>query len=101
SVSARTNEIGVRMSLGADRARVQWMILREGGVLLIGGLALGIGGALVMSRLIQSLLFGVAPYDPITLVGVGTMMLAIGLAACWVPAARAARIEPIVAMRRT
>ncbi len=101
SVSARTNEIGIRMSLGADRARVQRMILQEGGVLLVAGLALGVGGALVMSRLIQGLLFGVQPYDPITLTGVGVMMLGIGLTACWFPAARAARIEPIIAMRHT
>lgn len=99
SVSARTNEIGIRMSLGADAARVQRMILREGGVLLAAGVALGAGGAVIVNRLIRGLLFGVAPHDPLTLAAVGTAMIAVGVAACWVPAARAARIEPVVAMR--
>ena len=99
SVSARTNEIGIRMSLGADSGRVQRMILREGGVLLVIGLALGIGGALVASRLIRGLLFGVAPHDPLTLVGVALIMAVVGIGACWLPALRAARIDPIVAIR--
>ncbi|HMN10033.1 MAG TPA: ABC transporter permease [Gemmatimonadaceae bacterium] len=99
SVSARTNEIGIRMSLGADAARVQRMILREGGMLLAAGGVLGGGGGVIGTRLIRGLLFGVAPHDPLTLAAVGTAMIAVGVAACWVPAARAARIEPVVAMR--
>jgi len=99
SVSARTNEIGIRMSLGADGGRVQRMILAEGGVLLAAGIALGVAAAVIVSRLIRGLLFGVTPYDPVTLLAVGTAMVAVGVAACWIPAARAARIEPIVAMR--
>ncbi len=100
SVSARTNEIGIRMSLGADAGRVQRMILREGGVLLAAGIALGVAGAVITSRLIRGLLFGVAPHDPVTLLAVGVSMVAVGVAACWVPAMRAARIEPVVAIRR-
>ncbi|MBK6454739.1 MAG: ABC transporter permease [Gemmatimonadetes bacterium] len=99
SVSARTNEIGIRMSLGADRGMVQRMILMEGGVLLAAGITLGVVGAALLSRLIRGLLFGVAPYDPLTLSAVGLSMIAVGVAACWIPAARAARIEPVVAMR--
>jgi putative ABC transport system permease protein len=99
SVSARTNEIGIRMSLGADSARVQRMILGEGGVLLAIGLVLGVVGAVAVTRLIRGLLFGVAPYDPITLVGVAVLMLAVGIAACWLPALRAARIDPAITMR--
>ncbi|HEU4995845.1 MAG TPA: FtsX-like permease family protein, partial [Gemmatimonadaceae bacterium] len=99
SVSARTNEIGIRMSLGADRARVQRMILREGGVLLALGLVVGVAGALVAAGVIQGLLFGVAPHDPATFIGVGVLMAAIGLAACWIPALRASRIDPAIAMR--
>lgn len=99
SVSARTNEIGIRMSLGADSAMVQRMILMEGGVLLAAGITLGVAGAVIVSRLIRGLLFGVAPYDPLTLAAVGVAMIAVGIAACWIPAARAARIEPVVAMR--
>ena len=99
SVSARTNEIGIRMSLGADSGRVQRMVLMEGGVLLAIGLALGVGGALLASRLIRGLLFGVAPQDPVTLVGVAVMMAVVGVGACWLPALRAARIDPAVAIR--
>jgi predicted permease len=100
SVSARTNEIGIRMSLGADSARVQRMILGEGGTLLLYGLLLGVAGALIGTRLIRGLLFGVAPNDPVTLVGVTVMMVLVGIAACWLPALRAARIDPAVAIRR-
>jgi putative ABC transport system permease protein len=100
SVSARTNELGIRMSLGADGGRVQRMILAEGGVLLGLGLLLGVAAALFATRLIRGLLFGVAPHDPVTLLGVALMMGAIGVAACWIPALRAARIDPAVAIRR-
>ena len=99
SVTARTNEIGIRMSLGADAARVQRMVLSEGGILVAIGLTLGVVGALSLSRLMQGLLFGVAPHDPVTLAGVALLMAAIGIGACWVPAARAARIDPGVALR--
>jgi ABC-type antimicrobial peptide transport system permease subunit len=99
SVSARTNEIGIRMSLGADSGRVQRMILGEGGVLLAFGLALGIGGAFFGAHVIQGLLFGVAPHDPATFIGVALMMAMIGVIACWIPALRAARIDPTIAMR--
>jgi predicted permease len=100
SVSARTNEIGIRMSLGADSFRVQRMVLWEGGVLLLVGLALGVGGAAWAARLIRGLLFGITPHDPTTLAAVAAVMGAIGLAACWLPALRAARIDPMVALRQ-
>lgn len=99
SVNSRTNEIGVRMSLGADSARVQRMVLAEGGVLLATGLLLGVAGSLGATRVIQGLLFGVTPGDPVTLGGVAVMMAAIGLAASWLPARRAAAVDPAVAMR--
>jgi putative ABC transport system permease protein len=100
SVSARTNEIGIRMSLGADSRRVQRMVLMEGGVLLATGLVLGVAGAVLATRLIRGLLFGVAPHDPATLAGVAVLMAMVGIAACWLPALRAARIDPAVAIRR-
>jgi predicted permease len=100
SVNSRTNEIGIRMSLGADSSRVQRMVLAEGGILLGVGLLVGVLGAILATRLIQGLLFGVSPGDPVTLVGVALMMIAIGLAASWVPARRAAAVDPAVAMRR-
>ena len=99
SVSARTNEIGIRMSLGADPGRVQRMILSEGGLLVGLGLLAGAGGALALARSIEGLLYGVPARDPLTLVMVMVLMGAIGLAACWIPAARASRIDPSTAFR--
>jgi ABC-type antimicrobial peptide transport system permease subunit len=99
SVSARTTEIGVRMSLGADSGRVQRMVLSEGGRLVFIGLAFGVAGALSLTRLMQGLLFGVPPYDPVTLGIVALIMTAVGVGACWIPAIRAANIEPSVALR--
>ena len=99
SVSARTNEIGVRMSLGAEPGQVLRMVLGEGGLLVVLGLLLGVGGSLALARLMQGLLFGVEPNDPATLAAVAATMAAIGVAACWVPAARAARIAPSEALR--
>jgi predicted permease len=99
SVSARTNEIGVRMSLGADSGRVQRMVLSEGGRLVLIGLAFGVAGALSLTRLIQGLLFGVPPYDPVTLTLVSLIMALVGIGACLIPAIRASRIEPAVALR--
>jgi predicted permease len=99
SVGARTGEIGIRMSLGADGGRVQRMILKEGGVLVALGLILGIGGAWFAARFIRGLLFGVAPHDPVTFGGVALLMAVIGIGACWIPALRAARIDPAITMR--
>jgi hypothetical protein len=99
SVSTRSNEIGIRMSLGADSGRVQRMVLSEGGVLLGIGLLLGLAGSLIATRLIRGLLFGVTPYDPVTLGAVSLVMAAVGVGACWLPAIRASRIDPMVAIR--
>jgi ABC-type antimicrobial peptide transport system permease subunit len=87
------------MALGADGARVQRMILREGGVLLVIGLVLGVVGAFFAAGVMRGLLFGVAPNDPSTFIGVAVMMAVIGLVACWIPALRAARIDPAITMR--
>jgi len=99
SVTARTNEIGIRMSLGAGRGHVERMILREGGVLVATGLVLGVAGAYVTAGVIRGLLFGVPPRDPVTFIGVAVMMAAVGIVACWIPALRAARIDPAITMR--
>jgi putative ABC transport system permease protein len=99
SVGARTTEIGIRMSLGASAWDVERMILREGGVLLAAGLVIGIVLTFLATQFIQGLLFGVAPRDPFTLVAVASMMGAIGLLACWIPARRAARIDPAITLR--
>jgi len=99
SVSSRTSEIGIRMSLGADASRVKRMVLGEGGVLLAIGLVLGVVGALAATRLLAGLLFNVAPNDPVTLFAVTVVLAAVGVAACWLPAMRAARVDPAVALR--
>lgn len=99
NVSARTNEIGIRMALGAAPSRVMGMILTEGGLLVGLGLVVGVAGSLALARFIEGLLFGVASRDPLTLVVVAATMIAIGLVACWVPAARASRIDPSEALR--
>lgn len=99
NVSARTNEIGIRMALGAAPSRVTAMILKEGGLLVGLGLAVGVAGSLALSRTIEGLLFGVTARDPFTLLAVTGTMITIGLVACWVPAARASRIDPSEALR--
>ncbi len=98
SVSTRTNEIGIRRSLSAEGGRVQRMILAEGG-LLAAGLVLGVLDSLVATRMIQGLLFGVAPHDPVTLGAVAVLMATVGVVAWWIPAGRAARIDPWSAIR--
>jgi predicted permease len=99
SVSARHNEIGIRMSLGADSAHVQRMILGEGGVLLGIGLLIGAAAAFLTARVIRGLLYGVTPWDPTTYAVVAVVMAAVGIVACWLPALRAARIDPAITMR--
>ena len=99
SVTSRTSEIAIRMSLGANAWRVYRMVLGEGGTLLASGLALGAGGALMAARLLRGLLFGVTPHDPVTLGAVAVVLAAVGVAACWLPAARAAHVDPAVALR--
>jgi putative ABC transport system permease protein len=99
SVSSRIHEIGIRMSIGADAGSVRRMVLTEGGVLLGAGVVFGLAGALAGARLLRGLLFGVGPNDPFTLGVVGVALAGIGLAACWLPAARAARVDPAVALR--
>jgi ABC-type antimicrobial peptide transport system permease subunit len=99
SVSSRTGEIGIRMSLGADAMRVKGMVLREGWVLLAAGLTMGVIGSLIAARLLGTLLYGVAPNDPLTVSGVALLMAAVGPLACWIPAGRAAKVEPAVALR--
>jgi putative ABC transport system permease protein len=100
AVVDRVHEIGVRLSLGADRGQIVWLILAQGCKLALAGIAAGILGALMTTRLLQGLLFRVAPRDPLTFSLVTTAILATALAACAVPALRATRIDPIVALRR-
>jgi ABC-type antimicrobial peptide transport system permease subunit len=99
TVARRTSEIGVRMALGASRRSVVSMILREILVLVGAGGVIGAATALGTARFVESLLFGLAPHDPLTLAGSSLLLLVVGLPAGCLPARRAARIDPIVALR--
>lgn len=99
SVAQRTRELGVRMALGAQRSDLLRMVVNNGLKLAVIGIALGIVGGLVVARLIASLLFGVAPTDAPTFVGVGVVLFMAALAASYIPALRATRVDPMVALR--
>ena len=99
SVTRRTREIGVRMALGADGSAVRRMVLREGGSLAALGVVLGLAGALGASRLLAGLLYGVTPSDPQVFALVPLILGAVALVATWVPAHRAAQVDPLVAIR--
>jgi ABC-type antimicrobial peptide transport system permease subunit len=98
-VSQRTREIGVYVALGARPLDIHRLIVGQGLKLLGLGMTLGLLGALALSRLMRSLLFGVSAYDVPTLVGVSLLLAAVALAACVIPARRAARVDPIIALR--
>jgi ABC-type antimicrobial peptide transport system permease subunit len=100
AISRRANEIGLRMALGADRGSVIAMVLRETMALVGVGIAIGLPIALGASRLIASTLVGLSPSDPPTLAAATLTMLVVALFAGWLPARRAARIDPIVALRQ-
>ena len=98
-VNERTHEIGIRLALGATRTQILEMILRQGLELAIAGAAVGLVGALIVSRLMAGLLYGVRPTDPVTFVGVAVLLIGIALLACYLPARRAMRVDPMVALR--
>ncbi len=99
SVAQRTREIGIRMALGATRSDVLRMVGMRGLLLAAAGVVFGLGGALGLTRLMKSLLFGVNPGDPATLAGVCALLVAVTLAACYIPARRATRVQPVEALR--
>ena len=99
SVAQRTHEIGVRTALGATRGRVMALVIRQALVLTGIGLALGIGGAFAGTRFMSSLLFGVQPADPVAMVVAVLVLGAVALFAAWIPARRAAAVDPLVALR--
>jgi putative ABC transport system permease protein len=99
SVVERTREIGVRLALGADRRDVVRMVVREGMAPALAGLIAGTAAALAALRLLGSLLYEVSPYDPAVLAGVAALLGVVAVLSCWVPARRAARVEPAVVLR--
>jgi putative ABC transport system permease protein len=99
TVAQRTHELGVRAALGASAKALIGMVVRNGMTLTVVGLALGIAGALGLTQLLGTLLFGVSPRDPVTLAGSAAILAAVALLACYVPARRAARMDPLVALR--
>jgi len=99
AVAQRTHEFGVRMALGAQRARVINMVLKEGALLAICGSAIGLGGAYLVGRAMQSTLFGVDALDVRAFGAVAVLLLVAALLACLFPALRASRVEPLEALR--
>lgn len=99
AVSRRTQEIGIRMAFGAGHGQILRMILRDGALLTAAGLALGLGGALAVTRLLTGLLFNVSATDPATLAAAAVLLTAAALAACYLPARRAMKVDPMVALR--
>jgi predicted permease len=99
SVQQRTQEIGVRMALGASPQQVRRMVVFQGMLLALIGVVLGVASALALTRLMRSLLFGVKPWDPSTIVLVAVLLSAVSLVATYLPARRASRVDPMVALR--
>ena len=97
-VSERTHEIGIRLALGAKRSEIMRMILRQGLELATAGAVVGLGGALIVSRLMTGLLYGVSPTDPLTFIGVTLVLTAVALAASYIPAMRAMRLDPMTTL---
>jgi ABC-type antimicrobial peptide transport system permease subunit len=98
-VSQRQNEIGVRLALGAQAGDVSGLVLKQGGTLALVGVAAGLGAALGLTRLMRAILFEVSPTDPLTYVSVAALLVAVTLTASYVPARRAATVDPAEALR--
>jgi ABC-type antimicrobial peptide transport system permease subunit len=99
SVAQRTNEIGIRLALGARPGQVLGMILREASWLSMAGIATGVGAVFLVGRLVKSMLYGIHPDDPATITGGIFILLSVSLAASWIPARRAAGLDPMEALR--
>ena len=98
-VGRRTREIGVRMALGAQRSDILQMVLNEGTRMAAAGAALGLIAAFALMRLMASQLFGVSAHDPLTFLGVALLLMLVAIVACYIPARRATRVDPMIALR--
>ena len=98
-VSQRTRELGVRLALGAEAGDVRRMVLRQGLVLAVTGVAVGLGAAMGLTRLMEALLYGVDPVDPLTFGAVALSLTLVALLASYIPARRASKVDPVVAIR--
>jgi ABC-type antimicrobial peptide transport system permease subunit len=98
-VGQRTHEIGIRIALGAQRIDVLRLVLGGGAKLALTGIAIGIVAALGLTRLMTNQLFGVSPTDPLTFAGVALVLITVAIAACYIPARRAMRVDPMTALR--
>jgi len=99
SVTERTHEIGVRVALGAQRRDVMAMVVGQGMAMTVAGTAIGVAASAALARLMSSLLFGVSAADPVTFVAIPLLLIAVALAACYVPARRATRVDPLQTLR--
>ena len=99
SVAQRTQEIGVRMALGAQGRQVTWLVLKRGVVQLAMGLTLGVAGALALSRVLRGVLVEITPSDPVTFAAITILLTVVSIAACLLPARQATRVDPLVALR--
>jgi ABC-type antimicrobial peptide transport system permease subunit len=99
AVAHRTREIGIRMALGAQGRDVLRLVMREGLVLAGVGIVIGVATALAAMRLIEAYLYGVSPADPVTFIAIPLLLGGVALVACWLPARRAAKVDPMIAFR--